>query len=148
ITNFSGVDGAVVIRVFGRIVGGDAEGFAGAVKQVGANGKSIERIELDSPGGSLSEGARMALLVKASRISTSVPSRGVCASACFLVFAAGAKKFAGPGARIGVHKASEAGGRETLTSADATHAMARFARELGVPSWVVERMQVTSAKQI
>jgi hypothetical protein len=72
----------------------------------------------------------------------------MCASACFLAFAAGEQKYAAPGAFIGVHKASDQGGAETKQSGAATAAMAQFARELGVPSSIITRMVTTPPTQI
>jgi hypothetical protein len=103
---------------------------------------------LNSTGGKLIEGATIAAAIKREKLATSVESGAVCASACFLAFAAGSSKFVGPGALIGVHKASEKGGRETDLSGAASRSMGQFARELGVPSWIVDRMLATSPKKI
>jgi hypothetical protein len=65
-----------------------------------------------------------------------------------LAFSAGEPKFAGSAARIGVHKASDKGGAETKASGAATVLMARFARELGVPSSIIARMIATPPQQI
>jgi hypothetical protein len=141
-------DNRVVVQVSGRIEIGDGDILLGALKQAKAGGNIVESVQLNSPGGRLVEGAKLAAVIKAEKLATYVGSGGVCASACFLAFAAGNPKFAGPGALIGVHKASDRGGRETTQSGAATHSMAHFARELGVPSWIVDRMLITPANQI
>ncbi|MBR0939104.1 hypothetical protein [Bradyrhizobium jicamae] len=87
-------------------------------------------------------------MIKVAGFSTSVSPGAVCASACFLAFAAGDPRFAGEGAMIGVHKASERGGQETALSDAATLSMARFARELGVPSPIIGQMVSTPPRQI
>jgi hypothetical protein len=147
IRTLAGKDGPVV-QIFGRIELGDADAFTDIVKQATAAGKHVESVQLNSTGGRLGEGAKIAAVIKVGKIPTSVSPGAVCASACFLAIAAGNPKFAGPGALIGVHKASDKGGRETALSGAATHSMARFARDLGVPSWIVDRMVATPAKQI
>jgi hypothetical protein len=140
--------GHVVVQLSGRIDFGDADAFLSLVKGAEASGKVVDSVELNSAGGRLVGGARLAAAIKTSRIPTSVREGAVCASACFLAFAAGESKFAAEGALIGVHKASESGGRETLQSKTATTAMARFAKDLGVPTAITARMVSTPATQI
>jgi hypothetical protein len=147
IKSLPGKHGGVVIQLSGQIITGDSEIFISEVKQAHAAGKSVENIQLNSAGGKLIEGIRMAAAIKEARISTAVGEGAVCASACFLIFAAGDPKFVGDGARIGVHKASDRGGRETMLSGLATNSMGYFAKELGVPSSVVSRMVRTPAKE-
>ena len=57
----------------------------------------------------------------------------MCASACFLLFAAGEPRTAHPNSFIDVHKAADNDDRETYKSREATRAMVEFARQLGVP---------------
>ena len=142
------LEGHATIRISGQIGPGDADVFIKDLSQSKAAGKPVESVELNSTGGKLIEGATIAAAIKREKIATSVESGAVCASACFLAFAAGNVKFVGPGALIGVHKASEKGGRETELSGEASRSMGRFARELGVPSWIVDRMLATSPKKI
>ena len=147
ITTIAGKEGRVV-QILGRIEWGDADAFIEVVRQATTAGKHVESVQLNSPGGRLFEGARIAAVIKDGKIPTAVGRGSICASACFLAFAAGHPKFASPGAFVGVHKASDNGGRETARSGAATHSMARFARELGVPSWIIDRMVATPANQI
>lgn len=148
IKSVPGKSGRVIIQVSGMIVAGDANLFISAVTQASAAGKSIESVQLNSAGGKLGEAARLAAAIKFARLTTAVASGAVCASACFLAFAAGEQKFASPGALIGVHKASDQGGVETKASGVATALMARLAKELGVPSPIVARMLATPPTQI
>jgi hypothetical protein len=143
-----GKSGRVIIELTGMISNGDADVFTRAVNQANQAGKSIDLVQLNSAGGNLGEGAKVAATIKFARLSTAVASGAVCASACFLVFAAGERKFAETGALIGVHKASERGGVESKKSALATVLMAKFARELGVSSSIVSRMVATPPTQI
>ncbi|MEJ1935036.1 hypothetical protein WDZ92_32970, partial [Nostoc sp. NIES-2111] len=68
-----------------------------------------------------------------------------CASACFVVYAAGAKKLATPMARLGVHTAYEPGGS---ISSKATATMAEACRRFGVPQSVLAKMARTKAPDI
>ena len=148
IKTVAGKDRRVVIQIFGQIESGDTDAFVDALRQAIAAGKLIQNVQLHSAGGKLVEGARLAAAIRLAKVSTFVGAGSVCASACFLAFAAGDPKFAAPGALIGVHKASEKDGRETALSGAATRSMAGFAKELGVPSGIVARMVSTPATQI
>jgi hypothetical protein len=81
-------------------------------------------------------------------MATNVGQGATCASACFLIFAAGATKFANYTAQIGVHGASDQTGRETVQSGSATVSMARVAKELGVPAAIIGRMVVTPPNEM
>ncbi len=148
IKTLPGKAGRVIIQILGQIELGDADLFITAVKRAGAAGKAIESVQLNSTGGRLVEGAKLAAAIKVAGLSTRVAPGAVCASACFLAFAAGDPKFAGEDALIGVHKAADKGGLETALSGAATLSMARFARELGVPSPIIGQMVSTPPKQI
>ena len=78
----------------------------------------------------------MADWVKSAKISTNVGQNSTCASACFLIFAAGEAKYANISARIGVHVASENG----VMSRAATTSMADVAKALDVPWSIIRRM--------
>jgi len=148
IKSLPGKHGGVIIQILGQITAGDADAFTSELKHATAVGKPVETVQLNSTGGKLLEGVKLAGAIKEAKISTTVGQGAVCASACFLAFAAGDPKFADPGAQIGVHKASDKGGRETALSGVATVSMARFAKELGVPSAITTRMMMTPPTQI
>ncbi|GLR91291.1 hypothetical protein GCM10007857_80080 [Bradyrhizobium iriomotense] len=133
----------MVILISGELTDGDAEAFKSAVKAANDAGKVVSSIRLNSPGGSLLEGAELADAVRFGKIVTNVGNGATCASACFLVFAAGHAKYANYTARIGVHGASDQSGEETVRSGAATVSMARMAKELGVPAAIIGRMVVT-----
>jgi hypothetical protein len=102
----------------------------------------VVTIRLNSSGGNLYESAVIAEIVRKGKISTSVLSNSVCASACFVIFAAGNKKFAHYTAQIGIHGASDERGRETVQSNAATVGMARAVKDLGVPANIIGKMVV------
>src|SRR5262249_15482426 len=97
------------------------------------------------PGGSLSEGVKLAEIIRYGRIATIVPNGSSCASACFVAFAAGAQKIVSYTGSPGGHGASEASGRE---SGRATVSMARIVRDLGVPEAIIGKMVVTRPEDI
>jgi hypothetical protein len=136
-------DGRLSISITGEILPGDAEAFSQVVKQANDAGKFVANIRLNSDGGNLLEGVKLADAVRFGKMSTNVGKTATCASACFLVFAAGATKFVSYGAQIGVHGASDETGRETVSSEAATVSMAKVAKDLGVPPAIIGRMVVT-----
>lgn len=131
-------DGSVVVVLRGSIIQGDAERL---VTFVGGMAKSdrIVALFLDSPGGNVVEAERLANGIAAAKLSVAVAGDSKCASACFLLFAASPRKYAGINALIGVHSASE-DGQETLASMGMTTAMARDAAAYGIPSSIIGKM--------
>ena len=141
-------DGRLVITLSGELAEGDADAFKIAVKTANDTGKLVGNVRLNSPGGNLLEGVKLAEAVRFGKMATNVGKSATCASACFLVFAAGETKFASYTAQIGVHGASDEFGAETVQSGAATVSMARVAKELGVPAGIIGRMVVTPPDQM
>ncbi len=106
-------------------------------------GQRIGLVVLNSPGGAVLAGRDMARFLRTRGVPVLVPKDAVCASACFLLFAAAATKIAEPGARIGVHSASVSGGRENTGTLGVTTLMAREAAAYGVPPAIIGRMVTT-----
>lgn len=102
---------------------------------------------LDSPGGSVIEAERLAGTIRSSRLPVGVMDGSMCASACFLLFAAAPRKLVQVGARIGVHSASIDASEDVSTMAMTT-AMARDAAAYGVPSGIIGRMVTTEPGQM
>lgn len=129
---------AVVIVLRGSIIQGDAGRL---VSFVGGMAKSdrIAALFLDSPGGNVVEAERLANGIAAAKLSVAVAGDSKCASACFLLFAASPRRYAGINALIGVHSASE-DGQETLASMGMTTAMARDAAAYGIPPSIIGKM--------
>jgi hypothetical protein len=137
-------DGRIVISILGEIADGDSDAFKSAVKAANDAGKFVSSVRLNSPGGNLYEGAKLTEAVRFGKMTTNVGQAATCASACFLIFAAGETKFANYSAQIGVHGASDENGAETVQSGAATISMAKIAKELGVPPAIIGRMVVTA----
>ena len=127
----------------GRIVPGDAARLVQALR-----GAKFSAVLLNSPGGSVLEARDMARAIRALRVPVVVPDHAVCASACFMLFAAGRDKVAEPGAMIGVHSASVSGGNETMDTLGVTTLMAREAAQYGVPAAITGRMVTTAPGQM
>ncbi len=145
IRNRSGNAPVIVLR--GLIRGDDASRFDAALGRLPHRRSTHTTLELQSPGGD----ARGALLlvrdVLARGVDTSVPEGGTCASACFLVFAAGRHRLAGQGALIGVHGAAE-NGEDTPRMAVVNEKLANVLRSLHVPERIVDHMLDTPPDQV
>jgi hypothetical protein len=141
-------EGHIIILISGEIAEGDTEALKAAIKTANDASKFVSGVRLNSPGGNLLEGVKLAAAVKFAKAATNVAKGGTCASACFLVFAAGEKKFANYAARVGVHGASDQNGEETTRSGAATISMAKVAKELGVPDAIIGRMVVTPPSEM
>ena len=136
IKSFNLKDGSVEISIFGNIAPGVIDTLRASTKAANDAGKLVTSLRLNSEGGSLLEAVRVADWVRSAKISTNVGQDAICASACFLIFAAGETKYANISARIGVHAASEKG----VVSRAATTSMADVAKELDVPWSIIRRM--------
>jgi hypothetical protein len=137
IKSFNLKDGNVEISISGNIAPGDIDALRASIKAANDAGKLVTSLRLNSDGGNLLEAVRMADWVKSAKISTNVGQGATCASACFLIFAAGETKYANISAHIGVHAASE---KKGVVSRAATASMADVARELDVPWSIIRRM--------
>ena len=129
-------DDSVEISISGNIAPGDIDVLRASIKAANDAGKLVTSLRLNSEGGNLIEAVRVADWVRSAKISTKVGQSATCASACFLIFAAGETKHANISARIGVHRASEKG----VVSRAATTSMADVAKELDVPWSIIRRM--------
>jgi hypothetical protein len=137
------------LALSGEITPGDADRLLAEVKGAMNDRRVIAGIRLSSPGGNVGEGFNLARIVRDAKIATIVPDRATCASACFIVFAAGSEKFADHTARVGVHgAASDRSQHETDQSRAATIIMARVVKELGVPPGIIGQMVVTPPDQM
>ncbi|MBR1282947.1 hypothetical protein JQ597_12940 [Bradyrhizobium sp. AUGA SZCCT0177] len=137
-------DDHVEISISGNILPGDADLLQARIKAANDAGKLVTLLRLHSDGGNLREGVLLAAVVKSAKISTNVGRDATCASACFLIFAAGETKTANHRARIGVHGAADKGAE----SRSATQSMASVAKELGVTSSIIRRMLITPSSEM
>ncbi len=147
VDHFTSKEGREVITLSGEIVAGDASQVTNVIKEANAAGRLVSGLRLNSPGGSIDEGAKLADVIRFAKIATVVMNGTSCASACFIAFAAGSEKYASYSAGVGVHGAS-VNGQETEGSRAATIAMAKIVKELGVPPAIIGQMVVTPPNQI
>ena len=134
-------DDRLLLVAQGEIKEGDDRRLHEFVAKLPAQTK-LFAIGLDSPGGDLREGVYLANSIHSTGLPTIVSSRGMCASACFLMFAAGSTRMASINARIGVHSAS-ADGEDNGPAQAVTTLMARQAAEFGVPPSIIGKMVTT-----
>ncbi len=139
-------NGSFFIEAAGAIEAGDRVKLVTAMDKIPLTSKLIA-VAVSSPGGSIFEAEKMAVTIRSSGVSVVVPPNRVCASACFLLFAAATRRYAFPSSLIGVHSASE-NGQETLNSMGFTTALARDAASYGMPEAILGRMVTTAPGQI
>lgn len=90
----------------GRVVtfkGGVNDGAALALDKVIGDAPRVTTVRLESPGGWMREGQRMAAVIARYGLSTRVEKR--CSSACTVAFLAGVDRTLGEGATLGFHRA-------------------------------------------
>jgi ribosomal protein L18 len=130
----------------GPIIDGDAARLEHALAAV-PQGSGVLALELDSPGGSIREGMKLAELIGKHRLTVFIPPNSTCASACFLLLAASPHRLAASDALVGVHNASE-GGQDTGASLAVTTLMARYAGEQGIPPAIIGKMVQTKPGRV
>jgi hypothetical protein len=148
VTAVNSKDGKTRLDLVGEILAGDSDKLKAEIQKANDANRLVATIRLNSEGGNLVEGVTLADIIRRGRIATSVTANSTCASACFIIFAAGTEKFASYQAKIGVHGASDANGRETSNSNSATIGMARVIKDFGVPPGIVGKMVVTPPDQM
>ena len=143
-------DRSVVID--GRIDPGDENRFVSALSTV--RGAGPIEVYLRSPGGSIAAAVKIADVVRKSRLTTRIPYRATCASACVLVFAAGVNRVADAESTIAVHSAGMPGQAdvgEQMVENGATLAvttvMARVMSSYGAPPSVIGKMVSTPTEE-
>ena len=95
----------VVLRDGGRVVsytGGVNEGASRALDEVVAEAPRVTTVVLDSPGGWMKEGERMAAVIQRYGLSTRVEDE--CHSACTVAFLAGVDRTMGDAGVLGFHR--------------------------------------------
>jgi hypothetical protein len=132
-----------VLSMSGSIVLGDFYRLTDFEKSHRTFGGGI----LNSEGGNVFEAERLAEVIHGEGGVVIVPDGAVCASACFLLFAAGRNRVAGPTALIGVHSVSVSGD-ETPAALGLTTSLARVAAAYGVPPSIIGKLVTTPPGRI
>ena len=125
----------------GPIGSGDAQRLQALVPSTSA----VRVVELDSPGGRLKEGERIAAWVRAQAWHTRTV--GACESACTLVHMAGTKRQVLPGAKLGFHRASS-GSYNPMLDKLANLELTRIYREAGLSESFLQRTLATPASRM
>ena len=142
ISRVTGCAGGDVLKLRGDIVAGDYVKF----RSYFGEHRRIAGLDLDSDGGSLHEGVRIANLTRHKRLSTFVS--GECDSACAYIFLLGSKRYVSRQAKVGVHAVgNEHGGEDRYTLRDTIH-FARLSAKLGIPSATIGKMVTTPPGKI
>jgi hypothetical protein len=128
-----------------EISGGLSFGTADRLKAILDATPTIRSVRLDSSGGWIAEGAKLADLVERRELTTRTSSE--CDSACLLVFMAGKHRFLGPKANLGFHEASVAGVGGKLAS-EGTQTIREALQRRGVPEGFIREALSTSASSI
>ncbi|GAU83475.1 ATP-dependent Clp protease proteolytic subunit [Bosea sp. BIWAKO-01] len=148
---FKPLHGGKSLVMTGDIVEGDTYRLSNAIARAAYKGVRVERLFLNSPGGSLVEGLELGvMLAKSGDIDTVVGATDACSSSCLTVFAAGKNKVVFPTSRIGVHSASAINMRtgESVEHSRTTLLMIRFYKSVGVPASVLGKIAATEADEI
>ncbi|MGL3215011.1 ATP-dependent Clp protease proteolytic subunit [Bradyrhizobium sp. BR 1433] len=111
-----------------------------------ATERRVVGLDLDSRGGSLYEGFRIAMLAHQKQIASYVS--GECDSACAFIFLASRKRYVAPNAKIGVHSVSNLHGNEDSRTIRDTIKLARLSAKLRIPPSAIGRMVMTPPGKI
>ena len=123
------------IYITGEIGPGLADALAEALEAT----PGVERVELESPGGSVSEGLALAELVQKYALDTVVST--YCDSSCTLVFVAGADRVLESGGELGFHRCRSTLWFYSLLYDDEHNAdLARYLRTKGVSKAFVDKV--------
>ncbi|MEY4761346.1 MAG: hypothetical protein RLZZ200_1202 [Pseudomonadota bacterium] len=158
-------DAVSTVLLSGNIEIGDAEKFVAAVFSKGIYKVPVE-IFLNSTGGNIEEARKIALIVHAARMQVSVENTYalqeqatsfepfVCASSCFLIYAAGENRtaFSGYG-KVGIHRpyfrnGLESTSKEASLLSGAHDEISALLRQYGTPTRLVEKMISVPSNQI
>jgi hypothetical protein len=98
-------DGTFLLTVNGSISSGDAYIFAKQIDSFKQDNMPLSQIWLNSLGGNVADALKMSLIISSNNLTTVVPNRWECVSACVLLFGAGIRRHF-PESIIGVHRIS------------------------------------------
>jgi hypothetical protein len=130
------------VKMTGPIRRGDGARFRAFMDGLRPH-RDISCINLDSPGGDVATAVTIADIVNNRDMATSIRGGDMCASACALVFFAGAPRRMGKGARLCVHRAATTGGSETPGTIDATAFTAERLRQYCAGPGAIVRLLAT-----
>ena len=138
-----GLNAMDVIEVNGSIEDGDLERLRDMAQPARQKAGPVTGIHINSRGGDVAEADRISKFILQKGWDVAVGARSICASACFLILAAGRRKLVHEDAYVGIHGASNKHGQQDQGAMAATTFMARAFKRLGVPENLVGRMVTT-----
>lgn len=152
-----------VVILNGALAAGDAARFNDLLKTAAAAGQPVSTLRLNSRGGSIIEGEKLASVIHGTntsktnshgtKISTVVGAGATCAGACFIPFIAGNQKFVSTTATVsapGAHEKSDhqpAGNTPAVVRLE-TSPVVRAVKALGLLDAIVTRMQAISEDKL
>jgi len=147
-TNAADSRSAIVLT--GDITSGDSHRFFHYIKDnFVKKRRSLTAVYLDSSGGLLEEGRKIAEIVHRLDVAVVVSDSAVCRSACFLILAASSQRIIGVHAKLGVHSVAadpdSIGGKtgEDSSAMAKTVELARLYYAYGLPDSIVVKMLTT-----
>jgi hypothetical protein len=141
-------DSRIIISMTGQIDLGDYAKFVDVFRNLPEDTVVIGFL-LNSPGGNIAAALKITEAIKGQHIGTMVAPDSQCASACFLIFAAGERKVASNRSFIGVHSLTTINVGEDDSAKSSTVDVARYcSTELKIPPDIIGKMVSTPASSI
>lgn len=128
------------------LAGGINDGGADQLAQALDLAPAVTTVVLESDGGWIREGMRMAEVIRGRGLHTYVETS--CSSACTLAFLAGRERAAAPTARIGFHSPHGIGATEPSENAPAVAQLERLYRQAGLPDWMLRKIADTPSDRM
>lgn len=151
---FKGVTWKGSISISGPLIEGDAQKLVSLMISIKAD---FFYISLNSPGGSVIEALKMAEIIREMRAEVRTTQPGICASACFFLWLAGAHRIAGASdldesGWLGLHRpylSSPTGTELSLTyQTQLMQAIATYLEQRTVPRRLIDIMMRNPSNQI
>jgi hypothetical protein len=115
-----GSNGQKIVLAQGEIVAGDAGKLVRALHRASVDKHGTRTVWLNSPGGSVIDAMNMADVINAVGVTTVVPARAMCASACAsVVFVAGKYRTVEKGGQLMIHSCFDARNGQKMDQCDA-----------------------------
>jgi hypothetical protein len=137
----AGPEKPAVVVVQGTLDAADGERFFAKVAPL-----SSAMVRLESNGGSVVTGIQIGEIIRLRQFHTVVPAGARCASACALAWFGGSQRFMGPGARIGLHAASDPKSGQSASVANVL--MGAYLNRVGLPYSAVVYLAQTSPNSV
>jgi len=125
-----------------ELSGGMPYGTADALKAILDAGPDIKLVHLNSDGGWIVEGEKIARMIRSRKIDTFTSTE--CSSACTIAFLGGTSRYLSSKGRLGFHSASF-GSIDAKDVPEFNDDFRRSLRAYGAPSWFINKAMRTSS---